>query len=1158
MISKSSILIRMGRLSGLAVLCFFALYWVAGANAQVETTSALRGIVTDPADAVIPGASVVTKNVNTGETRTLRTNGQGAYSLPSVSPGTYTITVTKNGFKTGVITGRVLEVGQPAEVDVVLQLGSSAQSITVSAAGAELLNTSTGEVSSLVSSRLVQNVPLNGRDFFDLAALTPGATPQNLTTTQITFSQKSLNFVGSAGTFVASGIVLAGNRDSATNVSVDGSNVQSPVYQQTTQLQSPDDIQEMKIESGNMNAEFGNGITAVNIVTKSGTNQLHGTAYEYYRNDIFDANGYFNNLASQKIPNYRVDQFGGAVGGPIRRNKLLFFANYEGYRLNTQAFSQETVPDDNIRTGDFSQYHLITGSAGNLVSHPTPTIYNPYSFDPVTGLRTPFPGNKIPLGPTTLCSPRPTCVDPVMLAFLQSWVAHPNGVFNETPVLQGTAPTTITRKQATGRIDWLKSEKTNIYGRYTYSTLYALAGGLQPLEGTTNPASSQNGVIHWTESISASIANDLMVAYSRPVWTYGANPNAPDVSAQIGLQNVPKLPGGPSIANGFNMDSTGTFNLHGTDNKIQLKDDLSTVRGLHNFRFGGEILNNRFFYPTKSNFKGSFGFTPVWSTACPGGNTACAAAQSAGGLDTGGLSFADYLLGSFSTDLLQVNSIPYRGRQTYFGVYAQDSWRPTANLTLNYGLRYEHWSPWLVPNNTTVGFNFATGNIQYTLQNPLDYLDPKKCFGGCAPLTPGVPRQGYTTGGLNFGPRVGLAYSLNPTTVARASFGIFYDGNSNGNQFTNIQTGAAPFFSRVQTVPDQTSPLPPALAGQQFSPPSPTGVVQPNSTPPSTFRFVMPHYPTPTVQQWSASVQHTLGTYWALETDYLGSHTTHQMQFIDVNAPALPQGPLVNVPIQQRRPYPQWGPVQTWAPIGFARYNALTASLKNREWHGLSLTVNFTWAKGIVSSDFGFSDEGQTNFRDPYMYAGSSPVVPNKFFVTGYSYELPFGQGRVFAKSLNPVLNQLVAGWLVSGITTFSTGSPQPVMTFDESNTGQGISTPNLVPGCDPRSVPGGKNRFEWFNTSCFVTPPFGTYGNSKLGAITEPGINNWDISLDKVTHVGFPKETGTVEIRIDAFNAINHTQWGPPVESFTSPSVGQITTTRDPRILQLAARYRF
>ncbi|MDQ2732448.1 MAG: carboxypeptidase-like regulatory domain-containing protein, partial [Armatimonadota bacterium] len=437
MLFMKNIFVRAGRFSGLAVLFLCALYWVAGANAQVETTSALRGIVTDPAHAVMPGASVLIKDVNTGETRTAETDTRGAYSFPSLSPGTYTVTVTKSGFKTAVITGRALEVGQPGEVDVVLQLDSTAQSVTVSAAGAELLNTTTGEISSLVSSRLVQNAPLNGRDFFDLAVLTPGAVSENLTSTLLTFASISLNFVQGAGTFVGAGIILSGNRDSAANVSIDGSNVQSPVYQQAVQIQSPDDIQDMKIESGNMNAEFGNGVTAINIVTKSGSNQFHGTAYEYNRSDKYDAIAYFTNLAGQKNPPYHVNQFGGAVGGPIKRNKLLFFANYEGFRLNQEAFEQAAVPDNNLRAGDFSQYHLITGTTGNLVSQPTPTIYNPYSYDPVTGLRNPFPGNKIPLGPTTLCAPRPTCVDPSTLAFLQKWIAPPNGVLNGTPVLQG-------------------------------------------------------------------------------------------------------------------------------------------------------------------------------------------------------------------------------------------------------------------------------------------------------------------------------------------------------------------------------------------------------------------------------------------------------------------------------------------------------------------------------------------------------------------------------------------------------------------------------------------------------------------------------------------------------------------------------------------------
>lgn len=1118
--------------------------WCPSAAAQVETTASIRGLVSDTSGAIIPGAQVQVANVDTGEKRTAVTNTAGSYSFLSLSPGTYDITVKKQGFKTAQTVNRVIQVGVPAEVDVQMQVGTDAETVTVSAAGDELINTTTAEISSSVPSKLVSGIPLDGRDMFDLAALAPGAVPQTLTTTQITFAQKSLNFVQTAGMTTTSGIILSGMRDSSVNVSVDGVNVQSPVYQMSTSLQSPDDIQEMKIESGNMNAEFGNGVSAVNVITKGGSNQFHGDFYEYFRNAALDANTFFANLAHRTRPNYQWNQFGAAGGGPIRRNKLLFFSNYEGFRLRESSFATELVPSNNLRNGDFSD----TGTA----------IYNPYSYNSATGLRNPFPGNKIPLGPTAACAPRPTCVDPAVLAFIQKWVLPPNGVDpTGQPAVVGYDRTTMNRDQATLRIDWLKSKDSLIYGRFTYFNATALSKALQPLEGTNNPYSSDNTVLHWTQNLSPTILNDAMVGYSRPIWTLSANPNAPNVSAQIGIANTVPLPGGPQFGGTpYNLDSTAGFDLTGTDNKIQAKDDLSLAMGKHNLKFGGEVIDSRFNYPSQSNFKGYFDFTASWSAACPGGNATCKGALGSGQM--GGLAYADLLLGAINNDLFQSVSDPYNGRQFYVGVYGQDSWRVTRRLTVNYGIRYEHWTPWLLPNNTSVGFDFATQTIRYALQNPLDYLDRSKCFGKCAPLNHGVPRQNYTASNLDFGPRLGLAYNLFPQTVVRAAFGIFYNGNWNSNQFSNIQTGAAPFFLRDQLQADVSSPLPQGLVSEQFPTPAPTGLPQPNATPRATFRFVWPHYPMPAIDEWSFSVQQGFGSYWSVEADYVGSHDIHEFQFINPNAAALPQGAYANLPLQARRPYPQWGALGTWAPIGWNRYNGLTVSVRNRSWKGLSVIANYSWQKAIVSDDVGSSDEGQSNFRYPYMFAGTSGLTPLESLVTGYSYDLPVGRGRLLGGGMSRMLDSVIGGWTVSGITTFSTGSPQPVMTQDESNTGEGLPFASQVAGCNPKHVPGGRGRHEWFNTACFVNPAFGTYGNSHLGAITEPGINNWDFSLQKVIPTHFPSEDTRLQIRGDFFNAFNHTQWGPPSENLTSTTYGQITTTRDPRIVQASVRVSF
>src|SRR5882762_5030495 len=350
-------------------------------QAQVETTSSISGTVTDITGAVVGGAAVTVKNQGTGEARNRVTNSTGYYSFPSLAPGTYSITVSMTGFKTVVVSDRVIQVAQPASVDVTLAVGTAAQTVNVSAAGAELISTTSSEISGTINPTLVENLPLNSHNMFDLAVLTPGTSPQYLSLSQISFSQKSLNYVAAAGTFVASGIFAGGNRDSGANVSIDGANVQSPVYQQTTQLQSTASIQEMRIETSNMNAEFGGGVSAVNVITKSGGNQFHGEAYEYLRNNHLDAAGFFTNLGGLKLPNYQQNQFGSAVGGPIKKDKLFFFANYEGLRVRQGSVGFAQTPPVSIRGGDFSTLPTVNpdGSLG-----PPATIYNPYQYDTAT------------------------------------------------------------------------------------------------------------------------------------------------------------------------------------------------------------------------------------------------------------------------------------------------------------------------------------------------------------------------------------------------------------------------------------------------------------------------------------------------------------------------------------------------------------------------------------------------------------------------------------------------------------------------------------------------------------------------------------------------------------------------------------------------------
>ncbi len=1138
----------MGQLTMAKLACFFVC--CTAALAQVETTTSITGTVSDPQAAMIAGAAVKLTNQNTGAIRETVTNSEGVYSFQSLPAGTYTLLVSASGFKTTTVTDRKVETAQPAHVDLKLELGATSEQVTVSAAGAELINTASAEVTGNVTPELVQNIPLSRGNFFDLLQMTPGVVPQNIGSS-VSFAAVALNFVTAGNTFQASGAFISGNRDSGANISIDGSNVQIPVYGQATQLQSRSSVQEVRVESANMSAEFGNGVAAVNVITKSGSNEYHGEMFEYFRNSRLDANLFFNNQAGRKIQPYTQNQFGGAVGGPVKKNKLLFFANYEGFRVVQRQQLFATVPDANLRNGDFSQYHP-PGPGGTVL--PTPVIYNPYDVDPATGLRRPFPGNKIPLGPSAMCAPRPSCADPVTLAYLNNYVKPPNIVINGVAEYTDSVRTTLDQNQVTGRGDWLRNANSTVFARFTYNKQDSLAGGLQPLQGTGNPSASTNAVLHWTQVLSASKVNDLGLSYTRPNWAYTRPLGLPDAAKVIGLPNTSSYTGGTqwSVA-GFDLGSATNYIFNAYSNNIQLKDDFGWVKGRHSLKFGFDGINKRFIYYNPSGDKGQFTFSRFYTQACPPGNAKCEAARQAAGLPSGGQEFADYLLGAYSSTTLIIKQIPYVGHQQYLGFYAQDSWRVNSRLTVNYGLRYEYWSPWTVPRNTTLTFNFQTGQPSFALQNPNDFLDPGKCFGACAPLTPGQPRQSYRIGTKNFAPRLGITYALTPSTVLRGGVGIYYDGNINMNQFNDIQAGAAPFSLRYDAVNDTSQALPQRLVSNEY----PSGLLgsppQPNANPPAAFRFAQSYYPIPAVYQWSFSVQQKLGSSWMAEGDYVGSHTIHQFQFVDDNAPALPQGTLASVPLQQRRPYPQWGILGTWAPLGWARYNAGTLSIKNNQWHGLTLQSNLTFEKNIASSRIGTSDHGNINFRVPYIWAGPSAITPYLWFITALNYQTPkLGVNR----ALRPVVND----WVVSGTFTASNGSPEPVTDQDLTGTGLSASSslaqPNRI--CNPNAGASIHTQLQWFNTSCFVDPAFGVWGNSTLGAVTEPGINNWNIAAAKRIPLSFVKEGQVLEFRSDLFNAWNHTQWAASDKNMRSATYGRITSTRPARQVQFALRYLF
>jgi hypothetical protein len=508
--------------------------------------------------------------------------------------------------------------------------------------------------------------------------------------------------------------------------------------------------------------------------------------------------------------------------------------------------------------------------------------------------------------------------------------------------------------------------------------------------------------------------------------------------------------------------------------------------------------------------------------------------------------------------LFQLISSPYRGYTRYYGGYAQDSWRVSTKLTLNYGLRYEYWSPWRVPRNNVASFDENTGQILYALQNPLDYYNPATDYGREAPLNPNIPREAHRTSKANFAPRIGLAYSVTPSTVFRAGWGTYYDGNNNANQFSDIQSAVGPFRLRYEPVAASSEQVPSLRVEGSYPFPNPSSIPQPNANPRATFRFAPGYMPVATVQEWSASIQQRLGSDWAAEVSYQGTHAIHLLQFVDVNPPRLPTPGGPSIPINDRRKFPFWGVVGSWKPIGYGTYNGLGASLRNNNWRGLTYLSSFTFAKNIVSAVLGTSDQGNTHGDYPYIWEGPAEITPRLRFVNSLSYELPFGPGNRLGGGSSGFVGKLMGGWRASALVDMTTGAWRRVTTVDTSDTNYGVMPDRI---CDARDVPGGRDRLQWFNTACFAQPAFGTWGSSGIGVYEDPGINNWNIAFAKTTPVKLTSDKNArIEFRLDMFNAFNHTQWGNATNTtlVSNINAGRITSTRPPRQMQFSLSFQF
>ena len=1076
---------------GFSLILAFCL-GVASATAQT-TTGTLLGVVQDKSGAVIPKAQVSAANEATGFSREAAGGASGEYTITLLPAGRYTVTIQAPGFKTKTLQGVVLDIDQKARLDVTLDVGNMSEKVTVEGEAA-LVRTETAEIGEVIENKRIVELPLNGRQFLQLAQLTPGVT----TNSTGGYGQQLSGVTGPR-------ITVMGAREDANHFTLDGVEIADRMFNSLSASPAVDAIQEFKVQSYLYSAESGGyGGAQINIAIKSGSNGFHGTAYEFFRNNVLDARNFFDGAQTQP---FRQNQYGVTFGGPVKRDKTFFFANFEGLNIRKALSGTFAVPNAQVRTGNFAGLAVIK--------------------DPTTGL--PFPNNQIPSGRIPAYSQ--ALVSP-------SLVPLPN---TSAPGILFGAPSEMDDiYQGNVRIDHRFSDKDTLFGRLS---IYD-ATTLQPfgfLQSATSPLSvpgfglfvnfrSTNAAIGETHVFRPNLVGELRMGFNRTAGGQSIQNAGIEFDSQNGILGTTRDP----VKEGYPRIVTGIYNTWGDaanpitrrDNDFQYNYNLSWVHGTHNWKFGTEFTRIQFNPDIDPASRGQFTFTGLYT----------------------GNAMADLLLGTPASAIGATGTrlIYLRANQWHF--FAQDDWKVTRRLTLNIGVRYEYDSPFSEIHNRLSALDPVGNQLIIASENGNTY--PQSLWvPGIQALIPipivtsekfGINNALVNKDLFNIDPRFGFAYDLfgNQRTVIRGGYGIFTDQNTLSSVST--RSSAPPFFNNVSATNSTTSPIPltTILTNPLAGVPSWSGM---------DFNFKAGN-----LQQWSLNVQQALRKDLLVELRYAGSKGTHLLTNNSFNVP--PPGPG---PIASRRPFPEFGPGATAASWAVSSYNAMIARMEKRFSKGLLFVANYTFSKCIDDDSLAVGTVGTSPPADPRNFKAEKGLCTfdarHRFVFSG-TYDIP-------SPRTNPALRALLGGWQIGSIVTLQTGLPLSVnLTSDPANTGSLNQRPNL--NGNPNDF--ARSPQQWFNTSDFTYPAPFTFGNAGRDILEGPGTDTWDLSLLKNMHI---TEHQAVQFRFEAFNFLNHTNLDFPVRFCTAatagavctaPTFGRILSAEPPRIIQFALKYSF
>jgi hypothetical protein len=1096
-----------------------------------QEKATITGTVSDPSGSVIQGGKVTVTNVGTGQTRTIETNSSGNYLVADLNIGGYSVKVEAPGFKTYEQTGIVLNVNDTIRADVAMQVGEAKESVTVEAS-AVAVQSDSSEVSNLISGKQVGQLAINGRNIAQLATLTPGASAD----------LPDFNLPISVGS--SAGISFNGKRSEHNIWMIDGGeNYDRGCGGCMTVMPSVDALAEFKTLTANSSADFGVGSGGqMNMALKSGSKDFHGSAYEYFRNDAMDANSFFANLNGSQKPELRYNIFGFNVGGPVfipklynrDRNKTFFFVNQEWRKIvqGSQIFAA-AVPQAQ-RNGDFSG--LST------------QILVPKTDDPAQQARfaalgltpgNPFPGDVIP---SLLIDPNAT------LFFNSGAMPLPNASGNNFSGSRGV-PTDV--PETILKMDHYFTSKLSIMGHYIHDgTEYQTATSLwsnstYPTLGTNFKNPSWSAVVKMTYLISPNLVNEVAYNFNgntitlTPVGVFKkpAGWNVKEFFPTNADNRLPTIGLGGSYGLHYDPASWPWYNA-AADN--QVRDDVSWIKGAHNFKFGGQFMryhkNQDIFGNTQGNFNFDGSFT--------------------------GNAVADMLLG-YAKDYSEL-AIEDRGhwRTTTASFYATDNWRATSRLTVNLALRDE-----IVPHAYEVQNRMS--NFYPNLYNPAD----RPIFNSDGSLNPagpgfstvsdvplsnipfylngvgiagknGIPRGLVKNTYGSIGPRIGFAYDLTgkSKTIIRAGFGTFYE-RIQGNDVYN--TGPNPPFSFSPTIHSVylSNPSISAINGQQAALP----------IFPATFTtLAYSDYKLPTTNDWNVGIQHQLFQGGVLSISYVGNEAFHQRDNREVNA--VPLNDPNRVAISQGnynpnldRPYAGFSNITIGETATTSNYHSLQISFRAENHHGFTGQIAYTYSHSLdyLSGDFA----RMSNPFDRRFDYGPSDLDRRHILIANYVYELPF-----FRQSNHFFTRAVLGGWEISGITIIETGTPlTPTLSVDNLGLGGGATARPNVAG----KISGPKTVDQWFDRSAFVAPPLLSFGDTARGAIVGPGRANWNLSLFKNFRIPV-SEGANLAFHIDTFNTFNHTQYHAVDAVFNDQNFAKVTSTYDARVIELGMRFSF